>query len=1132
MRCGGWREASCSEEPVSGQREGRRSCRWVACHDELHAGDVSLVVDVDFLGAGDFREAGHEHHVAGDSNEKTGAGGKRHVGDVEGPAVGRAELLRIVGEGVLGFGDAHGQAGVAPVHKFLEFGAGCVAEGDAVGAVDLRRDFVELDFVAVGERVDGVRCGAGVANDEVDDGTGEGFRPFAAFGEGLGEGGGDAETVTESAKLGELVRRVVGEAIDGDESRQAEALEVLRMAGEVGEAALEITFTLVAEALDGGDEDGGGWAGAGDAHDDVDVLFGAEVGGKAALIDDVVGEAEADLLSDEARGAVGNVAEGACMDESGRAFGGLDKVREDGVGEEGHHGAGGVEVGGADGLVVAGGANDDGVETAAEVIAIAGEGEDGHDFGSGGDDEAGAAVGSVALAVDFDSDAAQGAVVHVHGARPPDVGGVEVEVVAVEEMRIDEGREEVMRRGDGVDVAGEVEIDFLAGLDLREAAAGGAAFHAEDGAERRFARGDDGFFAEALEALDEADGSDGLAFAGRSGGSGGDEDELAVGRPRGIVEEVEVELGVPGAELIVVGVAEAELMSDAGDGEKRRFGGGHFQSVSHRTFCKGRGSGRCDGPHSGDRCRVGDYTPESREREAIRMKWSWLVVGGAAMALSCGAWGQGADACAGLTSMKIPGVEITKAATVPAGPAEPLPQGWPGYRGQLPAHCRVDGVIHRRKGVDGEEFGIGFALALPDEWNGDFLMQGGGGGNGYIDQPTGATAAGDKPGLVRGFAVASTDTGHKAKTGPFDFSFMRDEQAMLDFAYLANAEVAGVAKEMIAQYYGKPAEHAYFVGCSTGGREGMILSQRYPMVFDGIVSGDPAMDTGFSNLAASRWSVVNWNQIAPKDASGKPITAEAFTDADRKVIREGLLKRCDAKDGVADGMIFDPLDCDFDPKMVECKAGQTEGCLNAEKVAAIERVFAGPKNKDGDNVYPGFLYDTGITYTAPIPGLLAMRGGFLGRAVTETQMDVDKEAETASQPLVDSLSTNLTTFAAHGGKLIFYHGDSDPWFSPLDTLGYYRKMAEANGGLEKVEQWSEIYLVPGMSHCGGGAAALDDFDMLSAVVDWVEKGTAPERVVATGKAFPGRSRPLCAYPKHAQYTGKGSTEDAANFECR
>jgi feruloyl esterase len=146
-------------------------------------------------------------------------------------------------------------------------------------------------------------------------------------------------------------------------------------------------------------------------------------------------------------------------------------------------------------------------------------------------------------------------------------------------------------------------------------------------------------------------------------------------------------------------------------------------------------------------------------------------------------------------------------------------------------------------------------------------------------------------------------------------------------------------------------------------------------------------------------------------------------------------------------------------------------------------------------------------------------------------MDVAKEALAASQPLVDSMSTKLTTFSAHGGKLIFYHGDSDPWFSPLDTFTYYKNMAEANGGMDATSQWSQFYFVPGMSHCGGGKA-LDQFDLLGAMVDWVEKGTAPKSMVATGKVFPGRSRPLCPYPKHAQYKGSGNPEDAKSFECR
>jgi hypothetical protein len=495
---------------------------------------------------------------------------------------------------------------------------------------------------------------------------------------------------------------------------------------------------------------------------------------------------------------------------------------------------------------------------------------------------------------------------------------------------------------------------------------------------------------------------------------------------------------------------------------------------------------------------------------------------------------QPTNPCADLSRLKLDGVEITKAAIIPAGTMIPAP--YPGAEsiGPLPAHCRVDGMINRRKGTDGTEFGIGFALALPEPsgWNGDFMMQGGGGGNGVVSYPLGASYAGNKPALVRGFAVASTDTGHKSKTGPFDFSFMSDQQAYLDFAYQANAEVALVAKKIVAQYYAKPAAYSYFVGCSTGGREGMILSQRFPTVFNGIASGDPAMRTGLSNLAISQWIPVAYNQAVPKDASGKPQTDKFLTVADRKLFMDALMNRCDGKDGVVDGMISDPMGCDFDPAVLACKSGQSDGCIAPEKVAAIKKAFGGPKNSYGTQVYPGFLYDAGIANTMGIPGLLAISTcGIFGPYPTATEIDVDKEALHAPDPLVEPSSTNLTTFSQNGGKLLFFHGDSDPWFSPLDTLGYYQSLAATNGGAEKVSEWSKLFLVPGMSHCGGGPA-LDQFDMLGAVVNWVEKGTAPTSVIATGKAFPGRSRPLCAYPKHAQYSGHGDTSNAQNFICR
>jgi hypothetical protein len=310
------------------------------------------------------------------------------------------------------------------------------------------------------------------------------------------------------------------------------------------------------------------------------------------------------------------------------------------------------------------------------------------------------------------------------------------------------------------------------------------------------------------------------------------------------------------------------------------------------------------------------------------------------------------------------------------------------------------------------------------------------------------------------------------------------------------------------------------------------LSQRYPTVFNGIISGDPAMRTGLSNLVIGEWMPVAFNQIAPKDTDGKPIIEESITDKDRKLIGDALLKQCDAMDGLADGLISDPLACKFNPATLTCKNDENDICLSAKKVEAIKKAMDGPKTSEGMQVYPGFLYDTGLTVSTPrARGLLAPGAGVFGPAPTSMEIDVEKRALAVSQPLVDSMSTNLSTFAQNGGKLIFYHGDSDPWFSPLDTFEYYNDMAAASGGLESVSKWSQFYFVPGMTHCEGGMA-LDRFDLLSAIVGWTEKGTAPDSVTATGKAFPGRSRPLCASPKHAHYKGQGDTEDAKNFECR
>jgi hypothetical protein len=494
--------------------------------------------------------------------------------------------------------------------------------------------------------------------------------------------------------------------------------------------------------------------------------------------------------------------------------------------------------------------------------------------------------------------------------------------------------------------------------------------------------------------------------------------------------------------------------------------------------------------------------------------------------------------CTEMPKFKLPGVqlEITKAAWVPAGPSQGMGPGATAVT--LPAHCRVDGMIDRRTGVGGNTYGIGFAVSLPENWNGRFLQQGGGGLNGTVAEPVGSVAAGNQPALLRGFAVATTDTGHQAKGGGgFDAGFMQDQQAMIDFEYAAIGRVAVIAKQIIETYYAKPPARSYFSGCSTGGREAMLMTQRYPLYFDGVISGAPAMRTGHSNLADRTVSVA-LSRIAPKGADGKPVPGGGLSDGDRKLIISKLLDTCDARDGVTDGMIFDPLGCGFDPASLMCKGSKADDCLSKQQVAALKEGFAGPKDSRGNQVYPGFFFDTGITASGGgIPGLIGSGPSPLGNVNSGAEQNIDKEAVAADanpgSRLGDSANwTNLNTFSSRGGKLIFYHGISDPWFSAKDTIGYYERMTEANGGPAQVKNWSRLFLSPGMGHCSGGSAALDSFDLLSALVDWVEKGTSPDSSKATGRAFPGRSRPLCPFPTHAQYKGQGDTEDAANFECK
>lgn len=451
----------------------------------------------------------------------------------------------------------------------------------------------------------------------------------------------------------------------------------------------------------------------------------------------------------------------------------------------------------------------------------------------------------------------------------------------------------------------------------------------------------------------------------------------------------------------------------------------------------------------------------------------------------------------------------------------------PGQDRPLPPHCHVVGSFEHRTGSDGRDYAIRFAINMPDNWNGRFLFQGGGGLNGTLGEPVGAQAAGQDTALARGFAVVSTDSGHAGAV--FDASFMADQQAMLNFQYQANAKVTEVARPIIESYYGNRIDQSYFVGCSTGGREGMIMAQRFPHLFDGIISGAPAMRTGVSNLAL-RWINVELGKATdPRNP---------FTPQEQGLIMGALMDRCDALDGHEDGLIFNRTACDFDPRQLACSAASSgQACLADDKAEALARALGGPQTSGGVPVYVPFPYDSSLDDTGGLPGLLIAGGsppeGVSGVNMQSQNVDAEYVAAMATDESLGNTATqyNVTTFIVNEGKHIFYHGEGDPWFSSNDTVRYFEQMAAANAAVKPVEEYARLYLVPGMGHCAGGQQTVDSFDLLTPLVEWVESDAAPGAVVATGQSMPGQSRPLCPWPEYAHFEG-GDPASAESYVCR
>lgn len=501
---------------------------------------------------------------------------------------------------------------------------------------------------------------------------------------------------------------------------------------------------------------------------------------------------------------------------------------------------------------------------------------------------------------------------------------------------------------------------------------------------------------------------------------------------------------------------------------------------------------------------------------------------------------------------------------------------------RLPAHCEVYGILGARKGADGQNYAVRYHLRLPEAWNGKFVFQGGGGLNGQVGDGLGVTAYGQAPALTQGYAVVTQDSGHDsvinnvpARGG--EAAFGADPLARAQYGGVSLKMVTDAAKGVIRRFYGHLPKFSYFVGCSKGGQEGMAVAQRYPDAFDGVVAQAPGFSLPRAALAEV-WDVQTFAGLIPKDASGRvPFQglANTFSSGDFALVRQTILKACDADDGLADGIVGRFNQCTSAKvlpalKQVTCRGGKQDGCISSAQVSALGRSMAGPRDSRGKALYASWAWDGGIGSGAwrawklgndSMPALnVVLAGPALANvfSVPQFQIGADPQAildwqlafnfdhdakaiyaTNAQYPQspwqdVSARSPDLTGFRAHGGKMIVPHGVSDPVFSINDTLAWYREVQALQGKRGRASDFVRVFPVPGMAHCAGGPAT-DGFDAFTALTQWVEKGQAPDRIVARsgpGSPWPGRTRPLCAYPKVAVYSGRGSTENAENFVCR